>query len=91
MVILFADDWVCIFALFVIYMRHPAQGATGGWVMWNLLLKWFPLCEFSLFDTPRVSSEKAMALHSSTLAWRIPWVEEPGRLQSMGSLRVGHD
>ena len=36
-------------------------------------------------------SEKAMAPHSSTLAWKIPWKEEPGRLQSMGSLRVGHD
>ena len=36
-------------------------------------------------------SEKAMAPHSSTLAWKIPWVEEPGRLQSMGSLRVGHE
>ena len=36
-------------------------------------------------------SRKALAPHSSTLAWRIPWLEEPGRLQSMGSLRVGHD
>ena len=36
-------------------------------------------------------TEKAMAPHSSTLAWKIPWTEEPGRLQSMGSLRVGHD
>ena len=35
--------------------------------------------------------ERAMAPHSSTLAWKIPWTEEPGRLQSMGSLRVGHD
>ena len=35
--------------------------------------------------------EKAMAPHSSILAWRIPWAEEAGRLQSMGSLRVGHD
>ena len=35
--------------------------------------------------------EKAMAPHSSTLAWKIPWTEKPGRLQSMGSLRVGHD
>ena len=35
--------------------------------------------------------EKDMATHSSTLAWRIPWREEPGRLQSMGSQRVGHD
>ena len=36
-------------------------------------------------------TEKAMAPHSSTLAWKIPWMEEPGRLQSMGSLRVWHD
>ena len=35
--------------------------------------------------------EKAMAPHSSTVAWKIPWREEPDRLQSMGSLRVGHD
>ena len=35
--------------------------------------------------------EKAMAPHSSTLAWKIPWTEELGRLQSMGSLRVGFD
>ena len=35
--------------------------------------------------------EKEMATHSSTLAQRIPWREEPGRLQSMGSQRVGHD
>ena len=38
-----------------------------------------------------LKSEKAMAPHSSTLAWKIPWMEEPGRLQSMGSLGVGHD
>ena len=36
-------------------------------------------------------TEKAMAPHSSTLAWKIPWMEEPGGLQSMGSLRVGHN
>ena len=35
--------------------------------------------------------EKEMATHSSILAWRIPWTEEPGQLQSMGSLGVGHD
>ena len=38
-----------------------------------------------------ILTEKAMAPHSSTLAWKIPWTEEPGRLQSMGLLRVGHD
>ena len=36
------------------------------------------------------NTEKAMAPHSNTLAWKIPWMEESGRLQSMGSLRVGH-
>ena len=35
--------------------------------------------------------EKGMAIHSSILAWKIPWTGEPGRLQSMGSQRVGHD
>ena len=35
--------------------------------------------------------EKEMATHSSTLAWKIPWTEEPSRLQSMGSQRVGHN
>ena len=35
--------------------------------------------------------EKEMATHSTVLAWKIPWMEEPGRLQSMGSQRVGHD
>ena len=35
--------------------------------------------------------EKGMASHSSILAWRIPWTEEPGRLQSVGLQRVGHD
>ena len=35
--------------------------------------------------------EKEMATHSNILAWKILWTEEPGRLQSMGSLRVGHD
>ena len=42
-------------------------------------------------STELTVSEKAMASHSSTLAWKIPWTEEPGGLQSMGSLRVGHD
>ena len=40
--------------------------------------------------TPRSLPEKAMAPHFGTLAWKMPWTEEPGRLQSTGSLRVGH-
>ena len=42
-------------------------------------------------NTTKQLREKAMAAHSSTLAWRIPWTEEPGGLQSMGSLGVGYD
>ena len=49
-----------------------------------LVLKILPPC--SVIDL-----EKAIAPHSSTLAWKIPWMEQPGRLQSMGSLRVRHD
>ena len=44
-----------------------------------------------LITTRSYSSEKAMAPHSNTLAWKIPWMEEPGRLQSMESLGVGYD
>ena len=45
----------------------------------------------SNLDTLYSCSEKAMAPHSSALAWKIPWMEEPGGLQSMESRRVGHD
>ena len=45
---------------------------------------------YEIFTTSVLEVKKAMATHSSTLAWRIPW-EEPGRLQSMGSLGVGHN
>ena len=49
---------------------------------------------YNLFELGRAKPdpmEKAMAPHSGTLAWKIPWMEEPGRLQSMGLLRVGCD
>ena len=42
-------------------------------------------------DISKGNIGEAMAPHSRTLAWKIPWAEEPDRLQSMGSLRVGHD
>ena len=48
------------------------------------------LCDPMDCSTPDFP-EKAMAPHSGTLAWKIPWMEQPGRLQSKGSLRVGHD
>ena len=50
--------------------------------MWEIQVR--PLC----LEDPL---EKALATHSSILAWRIPWTEEPGGLQSMGSQRVGRD
>ena len=50
-----------------------------------------PMKESEIVSHSVVSEEKATAPHSSTLAWKIPWMEEPGRLQSMGSWRVGHD
>ena len=56
--------------------------ATSGTVAHQALL-------YMVF--PRQESEKAMAPHSSALAWKIPWMEEPGRLQSMGSRRVRQD
>ena len=59
---------------------------TGKGVLQGCILS---LCLFNLYA--KYIMEKAMAPHSSTLAWKIPWMEEPGRLQSMGSLRVGHD
>ena len=57
---------------------------TNRWHTYLLIILWF-----SSLATCR--SNKAMAPHSSTLAWKIPWTEEAGGLQSMGSLRVGYD
>ena len=50
-IILSADNWVCIFVLFVVLTKHPAQGAIRGWVIPGLVFKWSPLCEFLVFDT----------------------------------------
>ena len=69
-------------------------------ITWNVNLlsehSHAPSCKYCLccFGAAMVElnlAEKAMAPHSSTLAWKIPWMEEPGRLQSMGSWRNGHD
>ena len=48
-------------------------------------------CPGAVIESGSKGVEKAMAPHSSTLAWKIPWAEEPGGLLSMGSHRVGHD
>ena len=61
--------------------RAAVHGVTKSWTQLND----FPFTfHFQVL-------QKKMATHSSTLAWKIPWAEEPGRLQSMGSLRVEHD
>ena len=49
------------------------------------------LIDFLIIMGTTGALEKTMTPHSSTLAWKIPWTEGPGGLQSMGSLRVGHD
>ena len=54
---------------------------------------WFPIMQETRVQSLGQEDllEKEMETHSSILAWEIPWMEEPGRLQSMGSQRVGHD
>ena len=69
-------DWAPPFCCFVYVTPNSLLGSYFHWINWSHLLQ---------------KSEKAMAPHSSTLAWKIPWTEEPGRLQSMGPRRVGHD
>ena len=78
--------------------------SSKAWTLASVLY-WILLCPSSLMNmhvllasnSPvfavqgKIPAEKAMAPHSSILAWKIPWTEEPGRLQSMGSHRVGHN
>ena len=74
-------------------MYHPVK--HGSW-WWSLVAQWvrslpalWESCVWSLgWEDPL---EKEVATHSSILAWRIPWTEKPGGLQSMGSQRAGHD
>ena len=68
-------------------MKHPAQGATGGWVMLGLVFKWFPLYEFSLFDTDtRVAAAAKLLQSCPTLCDPIdgspPGSPVPGILQA---------
>ena len=70
------------FHLYISWMFSRWNLSTGEWECGQCL----KFCK--VLDR---KAEKAMAPHSSTLVWEIPWTEEPGGLQSMGSLRVGHD
>ena len=73
---------------FQIALRNCSREASGKVSIYVLLVngKYTHFCRRLL-----LVSEKAKAPDSSTLAWKLPWMEEPGRLQSMGSLRVGHN
>ena len=77
-------------SFFMVILSHPymTAGKTIALTMQTFVGKVMSLL-FKMLS--RLVMEKAMAPHSSTLAWKIPWTEEPGRLRSMGSLRVGYD
>ena len=67
------------------------SGEKGFLVLFLMLEKSSSFSLLSISVIYGFTLEKAMAPHSSTLTWKIPWMEEPGRLQSMGLLRLGHD
>ena len=72
--------------LWELAMDREAQRAA----VHEVAKSWTQLSDFT-FNFHFHALEKEMATHSRVLAWRIPWMEKPGRLQSMGSHRVGHD
>ena len=90
------DPWVvkipwrreCLSAPIFLPGESHGQRSLEGYSPWGR--KESDITEWLHFHF-HTNSEKAMASHSSTLAWKIPWTEEPGGLQSMGSLRVRHD
>ena len=67
-------------------MRYCILHGEQSYPLLNIIV-----CYSYLPPTTIHNWEKAMAPHSSTVVRKIPWMEEPGRLQSVGSLRVGHD
>ena len=80
-------------------MEPLSPALAGGFIITEPPVKPLSPCDFNVFSSYYVPSHfkhyfmhySAMAPHSSTVAQKIPWMEEPGRLQSMESLRVGHD
>ena len=77
----------CIYPYPYPFIHLSAWKWKHGFLGYRLLWRHYDFygCRYGVY------AEKAMAPHSSTLAWKIPWTEEPGRLQSMGSLRVRYD
>ena len=72
-------------------IKNQEQKVFAWVVLSSSFMGSFSQCVCCLLPPASHVREKATAPHSSTFAWKIPWTEEPGRLQSMGSRRVGHD
>ena len=72
-------------------LENPRDRGAWWAAVYGVTQSWTRLKRRSSSSSSIECEEKAMATHSSTLAWKIPWTEEPGRLQSMGFPRVGHD
>ena len=79
-------------------LENPMDREAWRAVVHRVKKSWTQLKRFSMYASCHIwvyqiitLYTKAMAPHSSTLAWKIPWMEKPGRMQSMGSWRVGHD
>ena len=71
-------------------LENPMDGGAWWAEVHGVAKSWTRLSDFT-FTFHFHALDEEMATHSSVLAWRIPWTEEPGGLQSMGSLGVGHD
>ena len=76
----------CKFMKHSIFLKNIARDKEGHYIMIKGSIQEEDITTANIY-----ASEKALATHSSTLAWKIPWMEEPGGLLSMGSHRVGHD
>ena len=72
-------------------LENPMDRGAWWAAVYGVLQSRTQLKRLSSSSSSSQREEKAMAPHSSTLAWKIPWTEEPGGLLSMGSHRVGHD
>ena len=96
--------WICVYLELTrrkgtLTWYHPVLWSTkttkmteSGYSLFSGIHNQGPSTDTSCFDPVHyLCSKKAMAPHSSTLAWKIPWMEEPGRLRSMRLLRVGHN